>query len=79
MDRQVSEAVRIARTGAEKILNCKGEYNRCQLPRMMMVDTRAIPTLGEMVPQTKQQARKGSDQGGEEEDQEETSDPEDSV
>ena len=25
LDRQVSEAVRIARTGAEKILNCKGE------------------------------------------------------
>ena len=47
LDRQVSEAVRIARTGAEKILNCKGEFNRCQLPRMIAVDTRDLPTLGE--------------------------------
>ena len=47
LDRQVSEAVRIARTGAGKILNSKGEYNRCELPRIISVDTREIPTLGD--------------------------------
>merc|ERR1712030_284253 len=47
LDRQIAEAVRISRTGAEKILNSKGEYNRCQVPRIVMVDTREIQFLGD--------------------------------
>merc|ERR1712055_517319 len=35
LDRQISEAVRISRTGGEKIMNSRGEYNRCELVRIV--------------------------------------------
>ena len=47
LDRQIAEAVRISRTGGEKILNSKGEYNRCELPRIVAADSRVIPSLGD--------------------------------
>ena len=34
LERQVAEAVRILKTGAERILNSRGEFNRCSLPRI---------------------------------------------
>ena len=49
LERQVAEAVRISRTGSEKILNSKGEYNRCKLPRIIAVDTREVENLGDTV------------------------------
>ena len=52
LDRQIAEAVRIARTGGERILNSKGEFNRCELPRIVTVDTREAPTLGDTPPTT---------------------------
>ena len=36
LTRQIAEAVRIRRVGEDKILNSKGVYNRCRLPRLMM-------------------------------------------
>ena len=32
LERQVGEAVRIMKTGAKRILNSRGEFNRCSLP-----------------------------------------------
>ena len=49
LDRQISEAVRISRTGGERILNSKGEFNRCEIPRIIAVDTREEPNLGDLV------------------------------
>ena len=43
----MSEAVRISRTGSERILNSKGMYNRCELPRIVAKDTREILSLGD--------------------------------
>merc|ERR1711888_426874 len=48
LERQVGEAVRILRTGAERILNSKGEFNRCSLPRITAEDTKEEETLGDM-------------------------------
>ena len=47
LDRQISEAVRISRTGGEKILNSRGEYNRCELVRIVAKETVEIPFLGD--------------------------------
>ena len=44
---KVSEAVRIGRTGAERILNSKGVYSRCSLPRIVPVDTSDDDNLGD--------------------------------
>ena len=38
LDRQVSEAVRIERTGAKRILNSKSVYSRSRLPRIVTED-----------------------------------------
>merc|ERR1712236_44470 len=38
LDRQVSEAVRIERTGAQRILNSKSVYSRSRLPRIVTED-----------------------------------------
>merc|ERR1711891_64640 len=38
LDRQVSEAVRIERTGAQRILNSKLVYSRSRLPRIVTED-----------------------------------------
>ena len=43
----MSEAVRIARTGATKIINSKMEYNRSSLPRIVTVDAPEEVTLGD--------------------------------
>ena len=50
LERQVAEAVRIARTGGEKILNSRGEYNRCKLPRIIALDDQEVRNLGDMEP-----------------------------
>ena len=47
LERQVSEAVRIERTGATRILNSKAEYSRSSLPRIRSVDTEVETTLGD--------------------------------
>ena len=47
LDRQVSEAVRIERTGAHKILNTKGVYNRSSLPKLVAVDSKEEETIGD--------------------------------
>ena len=47
LDRQVSEAVRIERTGAQKILNSKAGYNRARLPRIVAEDTKEEETIGD--------------------------------
>ena len=44
---EVSEAVRIIRTGAERILNSKGVYSRCSLPRIVPVDTSDDDNFGD--------------------------------
>ena len=44
---KVSEAVGIGRTGAERILNSKGVYSRCSLPRIVPVDTSDDDNLGD--------------------------------
>ena len=36
----MSEAVRIERTGAQRVLNSKAGYNRARLPRMVAEDNR---------------------------------------
>merc|ERR1712030_267814 len=45
--RQVSEAVRIERTGAHKLLNTKGVYNRSSLPKLVAVDSKEEETIGD--------------------------------
>ena len=45
--RQVAEGVRIARTGAEKILNSKAVYSRSGLVRLVCVDTVEEDNLGD--------------------------------
>merc|ERR1712082_139601 len=47
LDRQISEAVRISRTGGEKILNSRGEFNRCELVRIVAKETQEVPFLGD--------------------------------
>ena len=55
LERQIAEAVRILRTGAERILNSRGEYNRCSLPRLMTKeDTEEVP-LGDQEPEEEDQ------------------------
>ena len=49
LERQVGEAVRIARTGANRILNSKSVYNRSTLPRIVAQDVREEVNLGDMV------------------------------
>ena len=45
LERQVSEGVRISRTGASKILNSKSVYSRNRLPRIVTVDVPEVETL----------------------------------
>ena len=47
LERQVGEAVRIWRTGAEQILNSKSVYSRCEVPRIVAKDGREEVTLGD--------------------------------
>ena len=47
LERQVSESVRIERTGAVRILNSKMEYSRSTLPRIKSVDVEPELTLGD--------------------------------
>ena len=47
LDRQVSEAVRIERTGAHKILNSKAVYSRSGLTRLVAVGTKEEETIGD--------------------------------
>ena len=47
LERQVGEAVRIIRTGAERILNARGEFNRCCLPIITTKEEAEVQTLGE--------------------------------
>ena len=51
LERQVGEAVRIARTGASTILNSKSVYNRNPLPRIIARDVVEPTNLGDMVDQ----------------------------
>ena len=39
--------MRISRTGGEKILNSRGEYNRCELVRIVAKETVEVPYLGD--------------------------------
>ena len=48
LERQVGEAVRVMRTGAAQILNSKGVYNTCSLPRIVAQDSKETNTLGDM-------------------------------
>merc|ERR1711888_575881 len=50
LERQVGEAVRILMTGAERILNSKGEYSRCNLVRITTKDAVEEQTLGDRGP-----------------------------
>ena len=61
LDRQIAEAVRISRTGAEKILNSKGQYNRCQVPRIVMVDTREVLNFGDTPAEAEQSDEAGNE------------------
>ena len=47
LERQVGEAVRIWRTGAEQILNSMSVYSRCEVPRIVAKDGREDTTLGD--------------------------------
>ena len=47
LDRQVSEAVRIERTSAQKVLNSKAGYNRARLPRIVAEDSKEEETIGD--------------------------------
>merc|ERR1712082_312626 len=47
LERQVSEAVRIERTGAHKILNTKGVYNRSSIPKLVALDSKEEKTIGD--------------------------------
>ena len=47
LERQVGEAVGIARTGAGKILNSKSMYNRSSLPRIIAQDVKEATSLGD--------------------------------
>merc|ERR1711888_521559 len=49
LERQVGEAVRIARTGAKTVLNSKSVYNRNPLPRIVAQDVVEPTNLGDMV------------------------------
>ena len=51
LERQVGEAVRIARTGASNILNSKSVYNRNPLPRIVAKDVVEPTNLGDMMPE----------------------------
>merc|ERR1712030_221724 len=48
LERQIAEAVRISRTGGERIMNSKGVYNRCELVRIIAKETVETPFLGDM-------------------------------
>ena len=47
LERQVGEALRILRTGAEQILNSKSMFNRISLPRINAKDVKEEVTLGD--------------------------------
>merc|ERR1712030_5431 len=47
LERQVGEAVRILKTGAERILNSRGEFNRCSLPIITTKEEIEVETLGD--------------------------------
>ena len=51
LERQVDEAVRIAKTGAGQILNSKSMYNRSSLPRIVAQDVKEPTNLRNMVGQ----------------------------
>ena len=49
LSRQAAEAVRIMRRGGEgAILNSKGEFNRCFIPRLMLIEEDKLKELEEM-------------------------------
>ena len=52
LERQVGEAVRILRTGAEQVLNSKSENNRCKIPRIVAKDDKEVLSLGDTEQQT---------------------------
>ena len=43
----MSEAVRIERTGAQRVLNSKAGYNRARLPRIVAEDSKEEETIGD--------------------------------
>ena len=43
----MSEAVRIERTGAQRVLNSKAGYNRARLPRIVAEDSKEDETIGD--------------------------------
>ena len=47
LERQVTEAVRIIRTGADKILNSKAVFSRSRIPRIVAMDTVVEENLGD--------------------------------
>ena len=64
LERQVGEAVRILRTGAEQILNSKSENNRCKIPRIIAKDGREEMTLGDKEQQDENTIWEDVKQGG---------------
>ena len=57
LERQFAEAVRILNTGAKRILNSKGMYNRCSLPRIVAKDMVEEATLGDSEKKDDDEAR----------------------
>ena len=56
LSRQAAEAVRIMRRGGEgAILNSRGEFNRCFIPRLMLIEEDKLKELEEM---DKEESRK---------------------
>ena len=47
LGRQLHEAVRIRRRGGEVVLNSKGEYNRCEIARLVLGDAGGGADVGE--------------------------------
>lgn len=56
LERQVAEAIRIERTGAERILNSKGMFNRSKMVRIVARDTEEETTLGDRLEQDMEEA-----------------------
>ena len=48
LERQVAEGVRIARTGATRLLNSKAVYSRCPLPRLSIDKEEVEENLGDV-------------------------------
>ena len=61
LERQVAEAVRIARTGGERILNSKVDYKRCKSPRIIALDTQEVKNLGDREPNEEQEGQASED------------------